>query len=129
MARDVCYFDGRCGLCTRSTGVLRALDWLDRLGFQDMNRAGDDLPVPMDVAMTGMPMRTRDGRTLVGYDAVRRALRQTPLGLVPALVLYVPGIDLLGRRVYRWIADNRRRNVSCSIGHDAQTRDTLDEPT
>lgn len=64
--------------------------------------------------MRGLPMRSRNGKVLVGYPAVRRALLQTPLGFLPALAMYLPGIDHAGRRVYRHIADNRSRDV-CSV--------------
>ena len=115
MAKDTCYYDARCGLCRRSVTILRRLDWLGRLEFADMNSARD-LPVEMDQAMRGMPMRTRDGRVLVGFPAVRRALLQTPLGCVPGAILYVPGISGLGRLGYNWVAMHRRRD-SCAIGH------------
>lgn len=122
MPRDTCYFDGQCGLCRRSVQWLRRLDWLGRLAFQDMTRVpASELPVRFEDAMQGLPMRTRDGRTLVGYPAIRRALLQTPLGFLPAVAMYLPGIDHAGRRVYRHIADNRRRDV-CSLPTGPQPR-------
>ena len=115
-AHDTLYYDGACGLCTRSTRLLRALDWLGRLRFIDMNRLPDDqLPVPREEAMRGIPMHTRTGRALVGYAAMRRALLQTPLGALPALVMYLPGVSHVGRRVYRHVAENRSRNLACRI--------------
>jgi predicted DCC family thiol-disulfide oxidoreductase YuxK len=108
--RDTCFYDGQCGLCRRSTLILRRLDWLHRLDFRDMN-ASPDLPVTPDVAMRGMPMRTWRGTILVGFPAVRRALLQTPLGAAVALPLYVPGLSHLAARVYRRIAANRGRDT------------------
>lgn len=96
-------------MCRRTTRILRRLDWLGRLEFRDMLKE-PNLPVAMEVAMQGMPMRTRQGRVLVGFPAVRRALLQTPLGAVPALVLYVPGVSNLGQVVYGWVARNRARS-------------------
>ena len=112
---DTCYFDGRCGLCRRSRRVLLALDWLGALRFEDMNLTPpDQLPVSFDDAMLGMPMRTRNGRILLGYEAVRRALLQTPLGFGLACVLYLPGFAWVGRRTYHWIARNRSRDA-CAL--------------
>jgi predicted DCC family thiol-disulfide oxidoreductase YuxK len=108
--RDTCFYDGRCGLCRRSTRTLCRLDWLNRLEFRDMNSV-PDLPVPFEAAMSGMPMRTREGRILIGYAAVRRALLQTPLGAPIAVLLYLPGLSHVGRVVYRLIAANRRRDT------------------
>jgi predicted DCC family thiol-disulfide oxidoreductase YuxK len=114
--QDTCYYDGRCGMCRRTTRVLRALDWLGRLAFRDMTAVPEvELPVAMEEAMQGMPMRTASGRVLVGFPAVRRALVQTPLGALPAALLYLPGVDAIAARVYRWIALNRRRDAVCAV--------------
>jgi predicted DCC family thiol-disulfide oxidoreductase YuxK len=112
--RDTCYFDGQCGMCQGTVRWLRRLDWLGRLDYRDMTRVpATELPVPIGVALTGMPMRTRSGGVLVGFPAVRRALLQTPLGALAAWLLYLPGVSTLGRRAYGWVARNRRR-TSCA---------------
>ena len=122
--KDILYYDGACGMCTRTTGVLRKLDWLSRLEFRDMIKVPiEELPVSMEQAMLGIPMRTRRSKAMVGYPAVRRALLQTPLGFLPALLLYVPGISHLARAQYDRIARNRARSGACSvsIGPGAQS--------
>lgn len=112
MARDTCYYDGQCGLCRRSVTWLRRLDWLGRLRFADMTAVPpSELPVDPAEAMRGMPMRTADGRVLVGFRAVRRALSQTPLGAPAAWAMYLPLVSTLGEQVYRLIALNRRRDA------------------
>jgi predicted DCC family thiol-disulfide oxidoreductase YuxK len=109
--RDICYFDGKCGMCRRSARVIRRLDWLGRLEFRDMTAEGArDLPVAWDLAMQGMPMRTARGKVLVGFPAVRRALVQTPPGCLPALIAYIPGISHLLAWVYRGVALRRGRD-------------------
>ncbi len=120
---DTLYFDGQCGLCQRSAKIIRAMDWFGRLRFKDMTRVPEhELPVPMETALEGIPMRTRDGRTLVGFPALRRALLQTPLGCLPALVLYVPGFSHLGRAWYGRVAAGRSRAV-CATGGPNQARE------
>lgn len=117
MAHDTLYYDGNCGMCRRTTAWLRRLDWLGRLRFADMTRvSAEELPVSLDDAMQGIPMRTSGGKVLLGYPAMRRALLQTVLGFVPALVMYVPGVSHIGRRVYRHVAENRARNLVCETG-------------
>lgn len=117
MARDTCYYDGRCGLCRRSRRILSALDWLGRLEFVDQSRLRDsELPVSRERALAGMPMRTASGRVLVGFPAVRRALARTPVGVVPGLLLYVPGLNRLGARAYAWVALHRGRDAVCGVG-------------
>jgi len=107
-----CYYDGACGLCRGSVRFLGRLDWLDRLRFEDLTALRDeDLPVPRESAMRGMPATTADGRALVGLDAVRAAMLQTPAGFIPAMVLYVPGIAHLARAVYNRVARSRARDA------------------
>ena len=43
MGPDTCYFDGQCGLCRRTTRLLRRLDWLGNLRFRDMTRLLESL--------------------------------------------------------------------------------------
>ncbi len=115
--RDTLYFDGQCGMCRKSSRRLRRLDWLGALYFEDSTALPDDqLPVTREEAMTAMPMRTKDGRILLGFPALRRALLRTPLGFLPALALYLPGVSHLGRRVYRHVAANRERTTTCDAG-------------
>lgn len=115
--KDILYYDGACGMCTRTTGILGKLDWLSRLEFRDMIKVPiEELPVTMEQAMLGIPMRTRRGKAMVGFPAVRRALLQTPLGFLPALLLYVPGISHAARAWYDHIARNRARSGACSVG-------------
>lgn len=124
-AKDILYYDGACGMCRRTTRILGTLDWLSRLEFRDMTKVPDEeLPVSMEQAMLGIPMRTRNGRSMVGFPAVRRALLQTPLGCVPALLLYIPGLSHLARAQYDRIARNRARSGACSvsIGGAGQSR-------
>jgi predicted DCC family thiol-disulfide oxidoreductase YuxK len=108
--RDTCYYDGLCGMCRRTTRLLRAVDLFHRLEFVDLTAVPpESLPVAPEAAMAGMPMRTRAGRTLLGFPAVRRALSQT--ALAPAgWLLYLPGVSHLGRIVYKRIAASRRRD-------------------
>jgi predicted DCC family thiol-disulfide oxidoreductase YuxK len=97
--------------------MLRALDWFGRLEFVDMTRAGPgELPVPVETAMLGMPMRTGSGRVLVGFTAVRRALAQTPVGALGAWILYLPVVSWAADRAYRRVASSRRRDSGCGIG-------------
>ncbi len=96
-------------MCRRTVRLLHALDWFHRLEIKDMTRVSPaELPVSMEIAMSGMPMRTRDGRVLVGFEAIRRALAQTITAPI-ALLLYIPGISWAGQHTYSYIARNRRR--------------------
>lgn len=125
MGRDVCYYDGRCGFCRGTTRWLRRLDWLDRLEIRDMNAvSAEELPVPIERAAEGMPMRTSDGRVLIGFPAVRRALRVTPIGFLPATLLYLPGVSHVARYMYGYVASHRPRDVCSPSDSDGFARRT-----
>lgn len=116
-AKDILYYDGACGMCRATMMRLRRIDWLHRLDFVDSTSLTDaELPVSREATLTGIPMRTRAGRVLMGHDAVRRALRQTPLGFLPALLMHIPGVSHAGRAVYAHIARKRQRDgVACEV--------------
>ena len=62
----------------------------------------------------------QDGKAYGGFFAVRDIMVHLPLTFVPALIMYVPGISLLGVPVYTWIARNRQHfggksENSCSM--------------
>jgi len=108
-AINTCYFDGHCGMCRRSARILARLDLFGRLRLVDQSQLDPRrLPVDPDAAIRGMPMLTSDGRALVGFPAVRRALMQTPLALF-AWPLYLFGVDHLSGWVYNQIAARRAR--------------------
>ncbi len=117
--RDILYYDGQCGMCRRSVRIIRALDWLHRLDSQDSTAIdANQLPVSRDSSLIGIPMLTRQGETLIGFPAIRRALRQTPIGVIPALLLYLPGFSHLGKRIYNSIAARRNRTAVCVATED-----------
>jgi len=121
--QHTCYYDGACGRCRRTVRLLRTIDWLGRLAFRDLLTA-DDLPVEPEVALRGMTMRTAGGRVLVGFSAVRRALLETPLGFLPALITLLPGLSHALSRLYDRSAARRRRDA-CSL-NTADTARILD---
>ncbi|MHC4976851.1 MAG: thiol-disulfide oxidoreductase DCC family protein [Planctomycetota bacterium] len=116
---DTIYYDGKCGYCRASSRRIKRLDWLgsiERVDFTELDEA--DLPAPMEECLRAMVMRTHDGRVLAGMPAVRRALRRTPVGLLPALVLHVPGVSHAAGWAYGIIARSRKRDVCEVVPHD-----------
>jgi predicted DCC family thiol-disulfide oxidoreductase YuxK len=111
VARTV-IFDDDCGFCTRSVNLFRSLDWFKR--FEWLPRHAGDASarfpqVSPDRTSGEMVAVCPDGRTKGGYYCVRDIMVRLPLTFVPALIMYVPGVPLIGVPVYRWIARNRHR--------------------
>ncbi|OGH55770.1 MAG: hypothetical protein A3G34_11355 [Candidatus Lindowbacteria bacterium RIFCSPLOWO2_12_FULL_62_27] len=105
-------FDGDCGFCRRSIRIGRALDWFGRIWWRARLEPGvrEEFPQLSDEETRNrMVSILPDGRTFGGFYAVRDILVRLPLTALPALLLYIPGVSIVGVPVYQWIARNRHR--------------------
>src|SRR5207249_1046223 len=99
--RPTLIYDGECGFCRRSVDLLRRWDREQRIAlvpFQDQAR----------VAAFGIPLPALDSRVLAGADAVPELLRRLPGKRWVAWGFRIPGVPLVARRLYGWIARRRR---------------------
>lgn len=117
----VVLYDGECPLCLASMGIVKRLDWLRVLRFQNC-RETDQLPPtpePLDPQRLIEEMHVvtpRRDAVYRGFAAFRWMAWRLPLLTVFAPLLYLPGVPALGRRVYLWVARNRFRLVPCHNG-------------
>jgi predicted DCC family thiol-disulfide oxidoreductase YuxK len=104
-------YDETCPLCRNSRRYAEAMDWFHRLVFVGMtDEAFIRTHFPgLDEACLAEAMHVIDrrGRAYRGFAAFRRILRVNPLAWPLALLLYLPGVSLLGDRTYRRIAARR----------------------
>lgn len=111
MTPSTCYYDGACPVCRASIRAVKAIDWLGRIRAEDLTALPDEaLPVTRQQAMESVTYTTSRGRVLRGIRAVRAMLVQTPLGLLPGALLYVPGLSHAGDALYKWISASRARD-------------------
>ncbi|MGL6094369.1 MAG: thiol-disulfide oxidoreductase DCC family protein [Fimbriiglobus sp.] len=119
--RAVVLYDGQCPLCQRSVAILKKLDWLGRLAFQN-GRDTEHLPpsaVPLvpQRLIEEMHLVTPDRqRVVAGFGAFRWMAWRLPLTLPLAPLAYLPGVPWFGNRIYRWVAKNRLNLVPCHDG-------------
>lgn len=119
--KAVVLYDGECPLCRRGVRILKRLDWLRRLQYQDCRDAAHLPPcavplVPREL-IEQMHLVTPDRRRVrVGFGAFRWMAWRLPLTLPVAPLLYVPGVPWLGRKAYLWVAKNRFDLVPCDDG-------------
>jgi predicted DCC family thiol-disulfide oxidoreductase YuxK len=119
--RAVVLFDGGCAFCLKSVRLLKRLDWLGRLQFEDCRDPTrlPETPVPLDPGrlLEAMHLVTPDRRRVyVGFAAVRWLAWRLPAVAPFAWLLYLPGVPWLGRRLYEWVARNRYGLVPCAGG-------------
>jgi predicted DCC family thiol-disulfide oxidoreductase YuxK len=111
-------YDGLCLLCIRSLRVVQAIDRNHVLELHDSNdreRVVERFPqlrgADLDDAMYAVD---GDGRTYRGFYAFRRIFRALPLAWWTLPLLYLPGMGLVGERVYELVARNRSR-IGCRV--------------
>ena len=105
------FFDGKCGMCTRSRNLLLKL-----------NRTGDLLTQPLQTPGTAERLGISDaslmdavrwldatGDVYAGAEAANAAVSAALGTRVPLLIYRIPGVRSLEDAVYRWVADHRYR--------------------
>jgi len=119
--KAVVLYDGECPLCKKSVSILKKLDWLNKLTFQN-GRDVERLPaskVPLDPQrlIEEMHLLTPDRlHAYPGYKAFRYMAWRLPLTMLFAPFMYVPGVPWIGNKIYLWIAKNRLKLVPCDDG-------------
>lgn len=104
-------YDGQCVLCQQSLRILQALDWRKRLtplDSQDQALVQERYPhLDYENLMGAIHVITPKGQTLVGFFALRHLAHYLPLLWLVLPLLYVPGMNWLGPKLYRWVARRR----------------------
>jgi predicted DCC family thiol-disulfide oxidoreductase YuxK len=107
-------YDGACGLCRSTVAVLQRLDVAGRVEFldalSDWPRIHGAFPsLLQEECLATMHVVTADGGIEKGFDAYRALSWSLPLLWPVAPLLYVPGVPVLGRRIYASVAAQRHR--------------------
>lgn len=117
----VVLYDGDCPFCQRSVAILKKLDWLKKLEYQNARLVDQvphtDPPLDPEELLKEMHLVPRAGRPVYrGFKAFRwMAWRLPPLWIV-APFLYIPGVPWVGNKVYLWVARNRFKLTPCKDG-------------
>jgi predicted DCC family thiol-disulfide oxidoreductase YuxK len=124
------FYDGNCPFCVRSVGLLRRLDWFGRLCCLDARREGVIPPnLPAERLLEEMHVLAPSVRRVYhGFGALRYLAWRLPLLWIIAPFLYIPGVAVIGQRIYLLIARNRFQLVPCHAGVCAALSKTH-EPT
>lgn len=106
----IALYDGYCAVCRTTLAIITALDWFKRVQFVDLHTPGIEEQYPQfthEELMGQMHVIDEQGKVFAGFDGTRRLLKAVPLGYPFWLIMLLPGMDNVGKRVYRWIARNR----------------------
>ncbi len=110
-------YDGACPRCRASMAIVSAGD-PDRL-IEPVDLTAVDVTkvhpsLSREACMRSMHLVTSKRKVKEGYDAVMAILGWTPLFWPISLVRFIPGVSVVGRKVYNRIAASRPRDVVCN---------------
>jgi predicted DCC family thiol-disulfide oxidoreductase YuxK len=108
---DVLFFDGACGMCTRSVELLNRLDRTGKLQAEPLQSPGtaQRLGISPSELLDTVRWMDSSGAVYSGAEAANAAL-STAIGTrIPLLIYRIPGIRFIEEAVYRWVAANRYR--------------------
>lgn len=125
MGKTIVLYDRHCFLCQQSKKWIEKLDWLNRLSWISLQQYAEDHSVSKD-KLKSMQAEihaiTPNDHEHVGYDAMKVIFIRCPLTFVMGLFMYIPKTKIIGKPLYRLIAQNRYRlfkskceNGSCGI--------------
>jgi predicted DCC family thiol-disulfide oxidoreductase YuxK len=108
--RLVVLYDPDCAFCRACARWLQRLDWRRRLdlpGICGDFQLADGRRLPQSALEERLHVVTPRGRVLTGFFACRRLAPAIPILWPLAPLLYVPGVSILGVRVYDIVARHR----------------------
>ena len=112
----VFYYDGDCGLCMRLVRHLEGLDARGTITWTAYQSLDDP---PSGISWEDMEREayliSDAGEVSEGFYAIRELVARLPAHSVLGKFMHLPGVDLPGRLVYRFVARNRKRLPSCGI--------------
>jgi predicted DCC family thiol-disulfide oxidoreductase YuxK len=107
----VLFFDGACGMCTRSVNFLIAHDRTGYLETAPLQSPGvaERLGVPDDRLLEAMRWLDASGAVYTGAEAWAAAWSVALGTRLPLRFYRIPGIRFIQNAVYRWVANHRYR--------------------
>ena len=110
-------FDGACPRCRASLALITAADpdhLIEPLDLTAVDLGKVHPSLTREACMKAMHLVKADGDVVAGYDAVVVLGRWLPLFWPAGLIGGLPGIRMLGHRVYKMVAESRPRDVICN---------------
>jgi predicted DCC family thiol-disulfide oxidoreductase YuxK len=105
------FFDGACGMCTRSRNFLLKLNRTGDLRTEPLQSPGlaERLGISPDSLMSRVWWLDSTGHVYGGAEAANAAVSAALGTRLPLLLYRIPGMGSAQEAIYRWIADHRYR--------------------
>lgn len=107
----VLFFDGVCGMCTRSRNLLVRLDRTGDLETVPLQHPGtpERLGIPASRLAESAWWLDSSGAVYGGAEAINAAVSAAIGSRFPLVIYRIPGLRSLQDAVYRWVATHRYR--------------------
>jgi predicted DCC family thiol-disulfide oxidoreductase YuxK len=107
----VLFFDGACGMCTRSVYFLMRHDRTGNVETEPLQGPGvaERLGIRHDQLLEAMRWLDSSGTVYTGAEAWAAAWSVALGTRLPLLIYRIPGIRFIQNAAYRWVADHRYR--------------------
>jgi predicted DCC family thiol-disulfide oxidoreductase YuxK len=110
-------YDGACPRCRASMALVTAADpdrVIEPIDLTAVDVESLHVGLTKKACMESMHVLSRYGWVTAGLDAVRSLAAWLPLFWPFAFFAWLPGVAWAGRRVYRYLAATRPRDVPCT---------------
>jgi predicted DCC family thiol-disulfide oxidoreductase YuxK len=107
----ILFFDGACGMCTRSEELLLRLNLTGDLRTEPLQSPGaaERLGIPPSQLLESVRWLDSSGAVYSGAEAASAAVSSAIGTKIPLLVYRTPGIRFVEDAIYRWVAAHRYR--------------------
>lgn len=107
----ILFFDGACGMCTRSEEILLRLNRTGNLRAQPLQSPGaaERLDIPPSHLLDSVRWLDSSGVVYSGAEAANAALATAIGTRIPLWVYRTPGVRFIEDAIYRWVAAHRYR--------------------
>jgi predicted DCC family thiol-disulfide oxidoreductase YuxK len=107
----ILFFDGACGMCTRSVELLMRLNRTGNLRAEPLQSPGaaERLGIPPSRLLESVRWLDFSGAVYVGAEASNAALSSAIGTRFPLMLYRIPGVRFLEDAVYRFVVAHRYR--------------------
>lgn len=110
-AAGTLFFDGACGMCTRSRDLLLKMDRTGKLRTEPLQSPGtvERLGIPPASLLESVRWLDSSGAVYSGAEAANAALSAAIGSRIPLGIYRIPGMRSVEEAIYRWVTANRYR--------------------
>ncbi|WCO02514.1 DCC1-like thiol-disulfide oxidoreductase family protein [Psychroserpens ponticola] len=108
----ILFYDAECPLCMKTRIVLSFFDVFNTLEFNSVQESFDNHDCLRDFSkeelLNNIHAVNRKGNVYSGIETYKKAFLIVPMFFVFGVLLYIPGLSHIAKKIYNYIAKNRK---------------------